>query len=361
MQHDVVAIRRSSSGAVTMMTVLVAVSLAIALALASSAGATYITWSSTGANAGTGGPHQNYQLATQKCSVCHSVHYAAVPGMSEGGWSVPATATDTEMLLRSSVADACTYCHIDTNLGGLQIYGGIPSRYQTDDVYGHNGSSAARCADCHAVHGADTFGGAIARKILKRGGTPANTSGNVQVEAAATYAALNGGDLFGGSADVAAQSAAFCTECHKVFSSASEQTITASGFTWSGSGGMQTFTNKSYKNHPLKGADANLSAQGATYSGRAAWDNASYCRSCHAAGLIHQAGVYTGLIISSYPHYTPDRARFLTAGWGAADVNATAIGAGNVVNDPSADGVCLRCHRNGSNAGDSTGGVGVTF
>lgn len=316
-------------------------------AFGAAGGPSFTTWSSLAGNAGTGGPHSNYQATTTKCSVCHSVHNAP-------------TSPTAELLLRTSAADACTYCHVDTNIGGLQIYGGLNSQYTVDDVYGHNGSNNARCVDCHSVHGAGTFKGAVARKILKRGGAPDNTWGNVQLEAAAAYASLNAGDLYNGTASVQAQVSAFCTECHKVWASASEQTITSSGI-WEGSGVVTTYTSQPRKNHPLKSADSNFSAMGSTLIGRAAWLDSTYCRSCHAAGVAEQAGVYSGMILASYPHYTPQRARFLTAGWGAYDTSATAVGAGNAVNDSSQDGVCLRCHTNGSKSGDATAGVGVNY
>ncbi len=342
------------------MAVLGTVLLGVLVFGVSPAQARYVTWSTAGANAGTGGPHQNYQLATQKCGVCHAVHNAAISNSTSWGPS-PTGSGETQMLLRSSVADACTYCHIDTNIGGLQIYGGLPTKYATDDVYGHNGSTAATCADCHAVHGADIFQGAIARKILQKGGAPSNTNGNVQVEAAAAYSAMNGGDLYNGNVNLNAQVSGFCTKCHKVWTDASETTITASGIWQDSSGAMGSFTNAQYKAHPLKTAGATFSAKGAKYTGKVAWANAEYCRSCHAAGLTEQAGVYTGVVVSSFPHYTPARARFLTSGWGAADASATAMGIGNAVNDPNEDGVCLRCHRNGSASGNSTAGVGIGF
>lgn len=336
--------------------------VAVFLAIPSSAFAVgYITWSTSGGNAGTGGPHSGYQLTTRKCAVCHAVHYAAASNMPAGEVSpYPTGPEETQLLLPASARDACSYCHIDTTMGGLQIYGGVVSQYKVDDVYGHNGAATAECVDCHAVHGAGIFKGAVGRKNLKRGGAPANTTGNVQVEAAAAYQALNGGDLFNGNVNAQAQVSAFCTQCHKVWSSASEQTITASGF-YETPGGMQIFTNVSYKNHPLKNAAPNLVAKGARYTGRVAWLDSTYCRSCHAAGLIDQAGVYTGLVLASFPHYTPARARFLTSGWGAYDTSATALGVGNPVNDPNQDGVCLRCHTNGSAAGNATAGVGVSY
>ncbi|GAV30852.1 hypothetical protein emb_1d0125 [Coriobacteriaceae bacterium EMTCatB1] len=355
-----------------------AVVAALVLGFAVSAyaiGPVYITWNAGGNNAGTGGPHQNYQLTTEKCAVCHSVHAAAPSNAGAGEFGPQATgAAETQLLLRSSVADACTYCHISTNVAGLQVYNGVASNYTVDDVYGHNGSTSAECADCHAVHGANTFKGYIGGKILKKG--------NEQNEATATLNALvtAGGDVWGATAvssgDVGdVQVTAFCTRCHKTFSTASETTITAAGYfvEWDGT---VTFNSRSYKNHPLKTAEATFVANGANYSGRVAWADAETCRSCHAAGDTRVSTSYGGtggLVAWSFPHWTNGNASFLVAGWGVNDANigiaddhdsSTGKPAGShSVADGAEDGVCLRCHTNGSTGApnDATAGVNVSF
>lgn len=339
-------------------------------------GPAYVDWSAgSAANAGNGGPHSNYLLTTEKCAVCHSVHAAAVSNAAAGLFGPSATGAEpTQLLLRSSVANACTYCHIDTNVSGLQIYNGVASNYTVDDIYGHNGSTSAECADCHSVHGADTFQGFMTGKILKANNNGvANTSGNVQVEAAATLNSLvtAGGNVFGATAVSAGnvgdvQVTAFCTRCHKTFSDASENTITASGF-FDAYNGAITFGNQSYKNHPLKAADAVFSAAGANTTTQVAFAGSETCRSCHAAGNTRVSTSYGGpggLVSWSFPHWTNDNANFLVAGTSTADANigAGTIGANtgkplgsNIVANPSEDGVCLRCHRNG------TVGVGINF
>ncbi len=364
----------------TLLVVLVVAFLAIATS-AFAIGPAYITWVAGGANAGTGGPHQDYRLTTEKCAVCHSVHAAAVSNAAAGQFGPDAIgAAETQLLLRSSVADACTYCHITSTVAGLQIYNAVASNYQVDDVFGHNGSTSAECADCHAVHGADTFKGYIGGKILKaNGNTVANTSGSVQTEAAATLNALvTGGTSVFNATSVSAgdvgdvQVTAFCTRCHKTFSDASETTITASGY-FSNWNGTTTFTARDYKNHPLKAADASFSAAGANYTGTVAWVDARTCRSCHAAGSTRRSTAYGGpggLVAWSFPHHTPGNANFLVSGWGSADANIgidnTAVTkpvGSNVVSDAAEDGVCLRCHTNGSTGvpNNATAGVNVTF
>ncbi len=342
------------------------------LAFAASAyaiGPAYITWNAGGANAGTGGPHQNYQLTTEKCAACHSVHAAAVSNAAAGDFGPDATGPEeTQLLLRSSVANACTYCHITSNVAGLQIYNGVASNYTTDDVYGHNGSTSAECADCHAVHGADTFKGYIAGKILKANqNTVGNASQQVQQEAYNTLNTLvSTGTVFTASAasDGDYQVTAFCTRCHKTFSDASETTITAGGRFEEWDGGV-TYTSRSYKNHPLKAAETTFSAAGANYTGQVAWVDAKTCRSCHAAGSTRRSTAYGGpggLVAWSFPHHTPGNAEFLAAGTSMADpnigINDTAVSkpaGSHTVTDGAIDGVCLRCHRDTATSGVAFG------
>lgn len=354
---------------VTVLVALVSLFVLASATVAFAVSPAYIPWNAGGANAGTGGPHNDYQLATEKCAVCHSVHGAAVSNAAAGVFGPSATgAAQTELLLRSSVADACNYCHIETNVAGLQVYNGVVSNYTVSDAYGHNGSPSAECADCHSVHGADTFGGGVGPKILKAGGNAVgNASEQVQQELVTYYAGapVNVANVFTEGANRNAQVSAFCTRCHKTFSDASETTITASGY-FSDYSGTVTFGPMSYKNHPMKPFEATFDADGANYTGQAAWVDATYCRSCHSAGLTQQSvasGGPGGVILSSFPHWTPNRASFLVSGWGSNDANATPVEPGNDVTDASQDGVCLRCHTDAGAAGlgSATGGVNVSF
>ena len=358
----------------TLLVVLVVAFMAMATA-AYAISPAYVTWDAAGVNAGTNGPHQNYQLTTEKCAVCHSVHAAAASNAAAGVFGADATgANETQLLLRTSAADACTYCHITSTVAGLQIYGGVASQYTVGDVYGHNGSASAACTSCHSVHGADTFGGYIAGKILRAGGNVVGSaSGQVQSEAAATLnTALAPSTVFNaaGAGNGDMQVTAFCTRCHKTFSDASEQTITASGY-FKAYNGAVTFGAQSYKNHPLKAADAVFSANGATFTGTAAFAGSETCRSCHAAGSTRRSTSYGGpggLVAWSFPHYTPGNADFLVAGAGTADPNIgidntslTKPAGSTAVSNPSEDGVCLRCHTNASAIGNATAGVHTTF
>ncbi|HET6351280.1 MAG TPA: hypothetical protein VFG89_04000 [Coriobacteriia bacterium] len=168
-------------------------------------GSSFTGYSSSFGNAGTGSPHQNYLEGTEKCGVCHSVHRAPVPGVKwDTNPSDPASETavaggqymrqefesdtsvpTTQMLLTSTVANSCNYCHVLTSIGGAQLYGGKP-QYITEGTglagaewdagFGHHNA----CTGCHAVHGVSsnfadpalfgtygTFQGAAKTAILK--------------------------------------------------------------------------------------------------------------------------------------------------------------------------------------------------
>jgi hypothetical protein len=303
-----------------------------AVAFADHAPSFYIGWNRLAPDNSTG-PHMDYTQFSSKCEVCHGVHRAPVEGTTWGGgstgsvgfgtpakptWAAPAGA-NTQMLLRSSVADACRYCHIDTATGGVRLYNGLYANFSGGNPwasagYAHN----TACTNCHAVHGARTFKGAIGAKILrwdmvkfsndsgytpKLGGSGANTALNafdtfytdpltslvattgVQDEIFKTGVAagvgadslplfsgndftnvVNGTSLYwAGTTDAKnAQGAAFCTQCHANYSSAAETTINVDGDgvlfqgPWKFAGAdLNAVTNTSvfrYKNHPVKPA-----------------------------------------------------------------------------------------------------------
>jgi hypothetical protein len=225
--------------------------------------------------------------------------------------------------------------------------------------------------------------------------------------------------------DVAdAQVTAFCTFCHENYGSASEATINAefTGATpaslasligtntglesykvgaglfqgpWeyngyvarnsltatAGTGGAGLDGHIPIKNHPMKAAvTTGWTAAGKTASaGQVAWKSSDTCRDCHDAGVEE----VTGVMIQSWPHFTPGYFKFLKAGsyMGAAMTNVEAdlaanqslastdtVGLNNIysVLDSStvieeamttADGACLKCHVNSTN----DAGVGKTF
>jgi len=115
------------------------------------------------------GPHMGYTLTSQKCAICHTVHYAPVEGVL--------------LLRKATIRDNCMVCHDGS--GGYGVYGTLAARgvsvgasHSIDATNvipgGDAGTGGARsqvftgendfmsCNDCHSVHGASivaTFSG----------------------------------------------------------------------------------------------------------------------------------------------------------------------------------------------------------
>jgi hypothetical protein len=146
-----------------------------AAAYAEHAPSNYNEWNiANGTNSVVQSPHSGYAATTVKCNVCHSIHRSPVTGMKLANQDVsPSTmyqynTGNTEMLLRSTVADACNYCHINSAVGGVRLYNGNSANRSPalwDSGYGHTVGNA--CTYCHATHGASTFKGAVAGKVIK--------------------------------------------------------------------------------------------------------------------------------------------------------------------------------------------------
>lgn len=345
-------------------TLLIAV-LAVALVFAFAATASarpnpniYIDWDAGSVN-GAAGPHAGYVTASTKCNVCHAVHYAATSDFDstsdptnasyQGNWVTGSE--QTEMLLRSSVANSCNYCHIDTAVGGVQLWGGTSANYTSADPTGnfsHGQSGSASCVSCHAVHGANTFKGANEAKILRqRSDRPIQA----QVLASSNPADTSIASIFADTATAIAstdkylQQVAFCTQCHAEYTDASETTIAGTSFYSVPAPGQP------YKGHPMVSDINNFSAAGDTTPlSQVAYVDSASCRKCHDAGGTDQ----TGVTFNSFPHYTRGYFRFSTSG---ADITAL----GSVASTSNAgvahttlaaeDGNCLKCHRDGAGAG----------
>jgi hypothetical protein len=135
---------------------------------------------------GTATPHMGYSQSSAKCEVCHAVHRAptlgtGIIGASDGGlttgtsssryissaWTAEAA---TQMLLRTTTARACIYCHV-TEAPNHKMYGGDTTLANVGDGalgWGTFYAHTTGCTACHAVHGANTFQGVgVAGKILK--------------------------------------------------------------------------------------------------------------------------------------------------------------------------------------------------
>lgn len=290
---------------------LIAVAATVALvALAAPALATwgngqYLTFNSSGVN-NFGSPHGAYTTSTRKCAVCHAVHNAA-PGAGASG---------SEVLLRSTVAEACTYCHVSPGVSTYIVYGGDERNYASENNDWSNAHNwylenalytGVQCGDCHQVHAADvamTANGWLTDKILRGGKTDVGYDGFAKAP------------LDTDSKNVALSK--WCTRCHKSLTG----------------GYYQTPLGVPYDDH--NGWTHLMTAFGASYNNPAssvttqvAWGSSEWCQSCHNSGF----GTAT------WPHYTQG-VRFLTtaANSGVATIHAT---------NSRDDGVCLRCHRNG--------------
>lgn len=289
-----------------------ALSFALLLAFAGSAYAAvgtahYLTWASVAGLPGQGtSPHSGFTTGTQKCAVCHSVH-----GASDMG----------EVLLRSDVAGACNYCHVNTASAPIsQVYESDQTKYSgTDYPNAHNYftvlgvQAGVSCSTCHQVHAADnamTDNEYLTQKLL-RGAKTQN----------GTYDPIAGAPVSGEESNTALTK--WCARCH---------------FT-----GLETaypYYRDDYNaaSHVMTSAAAVYDNSQTNYNGRVAWLSSNNCSSCHSSG-------YT---TSAWPHYTAG-VRFLVTGDNASSTP-------NAATNGSVDGVCLRCHRD--NVGN---GIGLGF
>jgi len=275
----------------------------------------YVRWEDVATMTAQGtSPHGGYATTTVKCAVCHSVHAASV-AVSIGD--------EPELLMASSVANSCTYCHVGGAGGYSQVYGGDPANYRgTNLSNAHNSfdntagvEQGVTCIACHQVHAADsvmTANAYLTQKMLK--GAKTYSSDPVP-----NYDPIAGAPASTDDSDTAL--AKWCAGCH---------------FTRAGT---YTYYSDDYNqpSHIMTTATASYGNPDATYRGTVAWLGSNYCASCH--GSAYQT--------SEWPHYTPGM-RFLLSAEGAT---ATVSGAASA----KQDGVCLRCHRNGES------GIGISF
>lgn len=308
-----------SNGRKTWLVLLAAACLVLAFAvpaIATTGDAGYTTWGSvTGVPGNLPSPHGAYATTTQKCVVCHAVHNANTMG---------------EVLLQDSVAQSCTYCHVTTAIA-TTVYGGSLNNYSISDTdTAHNTyptgpmSPGVTCNQCHQVHAAAsqmTLNSYLTTKLLSTGGAtnPANW------DPAAKWA-LPLGAVANATNDTSNTALTkWCAACH----------FTRGTYTYYGGG-------YSGQSHVMTDAAAVYDNPDATYNGQGqvAWLGSNNCASCHAAG-------YT---TSDWPHYTAGAKRFLVQ---SANASAAAVGA----TDTEQDGICLRCHRNGT----GTAGINIGF
>ncbi len=269
----------------------------------------YMDWATVAGLPGQGtSPHGGYSTTTAKCGVCHAVHSASAAG---------------DMLLPSPVNDACTYCHVDTLSSYTQVYNSDPNNYNVADLpNAHNSyqvlgvEQGVLCSQCHQVHAADsqmTSNAYLTTKLLRGGKTYTAGTPNYDVVAREPKSTDTSNTAL----------TKWCTSCHPA---------SLGGYTYYGGG-------YNGQSHVMTTATANFQAANpsSTYAGRVAWINSNQCSSCHASGFGTAA----------WPHFTSGN-RFLVVADGAT-------GTVNPATNTEADGVCIRCHRQGLN------GVGKDF
>lgn len=267
-------------------------------------GTAFGAWNDSGYLTPTGSPHGGFTTTTKYCAVCHAVHHA----QGLGG----------EVLLRSTVSNACSYCHIDNaSYGYIVIYNGVDANYTADTAYNHSSAGGARCVDCHQVHAAAvkmTGQAYLNQKILK--------------VAAAGYVGTFQSAPLAGDANYVAE-AKWCSGCHPYYNT--------------GYNGTTHRMNTAALNYGNPAASAGTT--------QVAFTASDTCRQCHASGNVAQTPVPPATITSAnnFPHLTTG-IRFLTTA-------VTANGAGSVdATTSNQDGVCLRCHRDGG-----VNGVGLSY
>ncbi len=280
--------------------------MVVVVALALPAVAHAAGWSSATSPTASS-PHSGYSTGSRKCAVCHAVHEAEVPTIQTNG----------ELLLRSTVAGSCDFCHVGGPFVATQVYGSsavwaaananrehtiqygsvnttipnsgdLPTSGTATLTNDYVITGGLKCTSCHTVHGANAvvFAGALRTDILKA---------NPWASTAATAG------QYLGSSD-ASLSAGFCADCH--------DNTPVQQKDWRG------------------GPDRASHYMGALTASNTAIAASGACRSCHVGANGGTGGAIAAA--NNYPHYTTGRAFLMTA--------ASA--------DSKIDGVCLACHPN---------------
>lgn len=274
-------------------------------------------------------PHGGFTTTTKNCGVCHSVHHALAGG---------------EALMRGSIANACTFCHITTNTGVIQLYDyatlGNDSAYVGPSDYAHDtnggvlnggaGNGGVTCTNCHQVHAASndmvTANAHLVTKILKTGTFQAGMP------------AIGGLDANG----VAVSK--WCTRCHPYYNEHFDGTshvMRANGNTYSAD----------------RVADGKSAAG---VAGAVAFATSRECHSCHNRGPVDQVeaagpiGTPIPAVAYSFPHYS-DGKRWLNTATGVEGAGNGIVGGANNPLDGTdttdMDGACFWCHRDANGVG----------
>lgn len=264
-------------------------------------------------------PHGGYSSTSDNCKTCHAVHAATGGG---------------EVLLRSTVANACNYCHITTSISTKHPYGNNAANYTNDYRWNHSsigydgienaGAKASfvneetsTCTNCHSVHGANA------------------------IQIGTTYIAKKDPGAAGGPAVTTVNDEnTFCANCHRRnhYSTSYNGAPPANYFGYS---------------HIQGAANASYGNTSASYSGRVAGTASTDCSSCHQVGKATQS--YT-TPVQSFPHLTEVTNPSTNGGaWEFLDTSYYGLDAG-ISSTNQLDIVCLNCHTD-----SVTFGVGYTF
>lgn len=278
-------------------------------------------WSTTGAyaaNATTATPHLGFSTNTYKCAVCHVVHD---------------TATTGEVLLRSTVANACTACHLDGSTAIKDVYASDATQWTNDLRSNHSATSGLTCTGCHGVHGANCVktAGWDTYILRKDASLLSNQPGG-------TMGAVAGANLNTGT-DASLVLSNYCTQCHAYYTAAYDTAATAGMHVMKAAG--TTYTNGTKVNIRVANADS------------------TSCTSCHdiAGSTVSSATAAT----VGFPHNVPLTDRFMNVapyvGGGASAATLSTTGANPFYKGAQSDGACVKCHlwANGAN------GAGVDF
>ena len=340
---------------------------------------TYQDWSSTATgNAGSNSPHGNFTTVTEKCAVCHSVHYAAPGGGPVG------SGQKADTLLRMRADQACIYCHSTAGVAvnGTPVYNGLGAALTLPGATGGSTNTGhligTNCSECHStVHGANadhsvaSLDGYLLKTIPQASVTSlhlatTNMLGAINAidQQAVAQGFTSGAALAGTPTDyqstnsVALREQAvgvFCAQCHN---GSYDNGAPGASDNISGSGTV------AYAGHRIAATattnwNADHSKSSAATSGTIAWAAATNCKSCHDSVDTFGNG--------AFPHaWGQDSTGSATKMWllSAADAGSarTAVGAAASNNYKTSpvqltDGVCLKCHV----APGATAGVGITF
>lgn len=258
-------------------------------------------------------PHGAYLDSTEKCRVCHAVHHPTGGG---------------ERLLRSTVTNACTYCHVSANFAIKTVYAeDAATNYSGADLSNaHSAAGGATCVGCHQVHAATNLvipssENAYAYSKLLRRPTGAGT-----YDVANSASVIADADSLQTGLTNKQATSAYCTQCH------------------------------AYWNEAYDGDSHTMRAPAADYRGMGiavATASSATCRDCHQGGVTdvdwdgssdwvgkNAAGVNTTMTTAvgdlyqganNWPHF----------------VNGDRLLKDDVaVGDASKDQPCLDCHPN---------------